>query len=201
MRSYGLCFLSPVLLLVLMWVIRGLEWFVPGGLTHLGLTSWRPASLAGVVASPLLHADWPHLLANSAPFLILGCLVTTAGVARFWIVTAVGALASGLAAFILNPPGVTTVGASGLIFAYFAYLLLAGFYAPDWPRRIGLWAVALLVFGAYGASLFAGLVPGTAGVSWQGHLGGACGGLVCARLPAGSRAAGRRTPPQSGLEM
>ena len=52
---------------------------------------------------------------------------------------------------------------------------MRGFYT----RKIGQILLAAVVFAIYGTVLL-GVLPGTPGVSWQGHLGGAVGGVLSA---------------------
>ena len=67
------------------------------------------------------------------------------------------------------------MGASGIVFGWIAYLVLRGVFARN------LWQIVLgvLVFAAYGSALW-GVLPGQVGVSWEGHLFGALGGVVAA---------------------
>ena len=53
-------------------------------------------------------------------------------------------------------------------------------------------AVGVVVLALWGATLLRGLVP-DAGVSWQGHLFGAIGGVVAARLLHAAARSGART--------
>jgi len=84
-----------------------------------------------------------------------------------------------------------TVGASGLIFGYFGYVLSRGLF----DRNL-IDALAAVVIGLSYAYILTVAVPGTPGVSWIGHLGGLVGGLACgwifrtrrSRLPGPSRA-------------
>ncbi|HWG94163.1 MAG TPA: rhomboid family intramembrane serine protease, partial [Mycobacteriales bacterium] len=62
------------------------------------------------------------------------------------------------------------------------YLVARGAF----DRRLASLAVGLLVAVVYGTTLLLGLVP-RPGVSWHGHLFGAVGGLVAARLLAQRR--------------
>ena len=108
-------------------------------------------------------------------FLVLGVLVYLSGTGRFVWTTLISAIVSGLTAWLLAPPGSITAGASGVIFGYLTYLLVRGFYS----RKIGQILLAVVVFAIYGTVLL-GVLPGTPGVSWQGHLGGAVGGVLSA---------------------
>lgn len=84
---------------------------------------------------------------------------------------------SGLTVWFLEQGNVDTVGASGLIFGYFGYVVVRGLF----DRHL----IDTLI-GAVMAASFAYMltvaVPGTPGVSWLGHLGGLIGGLVGAWL-------------------
>ena len=71
------------------------------------------------------------------------------------------------------------VGASVLVFGYLGYLLVRGVLERSF------WSIAgsLAVFLLYGGALF-GILPGEAGISWQGHLFGLLGGVLAARVLA-----------------
>lgn len=171
---------SPVLLLAAMWLVQIVDAALPGSFAGFGVRSWEPAGLGGIVAGPLLHADWAHLLANSVPFLVLGCLVAVEGARRFWAVTAIVAVVGGLGTWLVNAPGTLTVGASGLVFGYFAYTVLRVFAPGRIAHRVLYAVIALVVIAIYGASMLAGVVGVSAGVSWQAHLFGALGGALAA---------------------
>lgn len=171
---------SPILLLALMWVVQLADALLPGSLTGFGLRSWDLEGLGGVVVAPLLHASWQHLIANSVPLLILGCLVAAEGARRFWAVTAFAAVVGGLGTWLVNTPGTLTVGASGLVFGYFGYIVLRVFAPGRVSHRILYALIALVVIGLYGGSMLAGVVGVREGISWQAHLFGAVGGALAA---------------------
>ncbi|MGW5521735.1 rhomboid family intramembrane serine protease [Gordonia sp. NPDC003950] len=129
--------------------------------------------LDGILWAPFLHADWEHLWANLIPGIVLGFLVLMTR--RFLIVTAIVWVISGLGVWLIAPPYTITVGASGIIFGWLTFLLVRGLFNRDF------WQVLLGVglFLVYGSVLW-GVFPGTFGVSWQGHLFGAIGGVVAA---------------------
>ena len=70
------------------------------------------------------------------------------------------------------------IGASGLIFGWLTFLIVFGFFT----RKIWEIVVGVIVLFIYG-SILLGVLPGTFGVSWQGHLCGAIAGRPC-RLSA-----------------
>ncbi|AMG82356.1 MULTISPECIES: rhomboid family intramembrane serine protease [Microbacterium] len=187
-------FASPVLLLAAMWAVQFADAVLPGSFSGLGIRSWDPAGLLGIVFAPLLHASWAHLIANSVPFLVLGCLVAVEGTRRFWAVTVIVAVVGGLGTWLVNAPGTLTVGASGLVFGYFGYVVMRVFAPGRVSHRILYAVIAVVVIGLYGGTMLAGVFGVADGVSWQGHLFGAIGGGAAAlagRRPDQRRAVGR----------
>lgn len=184
-------FLAPVSLLALMWAIQLLDALLPGSFTGWGLRSWDLGSLPGLVLGPLLHASWAHLISNSVPLLVLGCLVAVEGATRFWAVTGLIAVIGGAGTWLLNVPGTLTVGASVLVFGYFGYTVMRVFAPGRVSHRIAYAAIALIVIVLYGTTVLTGIFGAAAGVSWQAHLFGAIGGgvagLSARRPPRGSR--------------
>lgn len=181
-------FVSPIVLLALMWAIQVADAVLPGSFTGFGLRSWDAGALGGVLLGPLLHAGWTHLIANSAPFLVLGCLVAVEGARRFWLVTVIVMLVGGAGTWLVNAPGTLTVGASVLVFGYFGYVVMRVFAPGRVPHRLAYAAIAGIVVLLYGGSMLAGVVFVRAGVSWQAHLFGAVGGAVAAFAGRGGSA-------------
>ncbi|MEO5663111.1 MAG: rhomboid family intramembrane serine protease [Nocardioides sp.] len=149
----------------------------------------RPGStdgLSGILFAPLLHGGFGHLIANTGPLLVLGFLVLLSGLRQWVAVTAAVWLIGGIGTWLFGGAGTVHIGASGLVFGWLAYLIVRGFFNRQ-PAQI---LVGVAVFLVYGGALW-GVLPGQPGISWQGHLFGAVGGVVVAwRL-----AARERTPP------
>lgn len=146
-----------------------------------GIEPRNRSGIDGIAYSPFLHLGWPHLIANTVPFLVLGGLVTLWGWRRWVAVTVIVVVLGGAATWLLARSG-NHIGASGLVFGYFGFLIGAVFF----ERR--LWPIvpaAIAVF-AYGSAVVGGLVP-TDGVSWEGHAFGAVAGIVAARLTSPRR--------------
>jgi membrane associated rhomboid family serine protease len=181
-------------MLVLMWGSELVD-VVPGvQLDQYGIEPRDVDGLAGVVAAPFLHVGFGHLISNTVPFVLMGAVIAAAGARRILLVTALVALVSGLGTWLVAPAGTIHLGASGVVFGYATYLIVRGIFS----RRIAQLAVGALVVALWGSALLAGLGPQD-GVSWQGHLFGAIGGVVAARVlavrergrPTGGRAAAR----------
>jgi len=170
----------------LMWVSEVVDAAV-GRLDALGIEPRTADGLWGVLLAPFLHAGFGHLIANTVPFLVLGAVIALSGLRRVLLVTLVVALVSGLGTWLLAPSGTLHVGASGVVFGYAAYLIARGLFDRRWYYLV----TGLLVALVQGGSLLLGLLPRD-GISWQGHLFGALGGLLAARLLA------RRLRPARG---
>ena len=159
-----------------MWATLGAHALASGALLSYGVVPRTRDGLWGILSAPFIHANVQHLATNSVPFLILGALVLLRGARRFLLVTTLATLGSGIVAWAFGAPGSVHIGASGVIFGYLGYLMLAGWFARSW----GSIALSVLVTVAWGGLVF-GVMPGTPGVSWQSHLGGFLGGVLAAR--------------------
>ncbi|KUI26995.1 rhomboid family intramembrane serine protease [Mycobacterium sp. IS-1742] len=171
---------------VLLYVIELFDSLTGHRLDENGIRPLETDGLWGVVFSPLLHADWQHLLANTGPALVLGFLMTLAGLSRFIYATAIVWILGGLGTWLIGNLGthcpyvgvrceVNHIGASGLIFGWLAFLIVFGFFTRKaWEIVVGV--IVLFVYGG----ILLGVLPGTPGVSWQGHLCGAVAGVVAA---------------------
>lgn len=141
-------------------------------------------SLPDILTSPLVHdsSGWGHLLANTLPLFVFGFLAFLAGLRQFLTAVALSWLGSGVGVWVfggslLGYPSVT-VGASGVIFGLFGFLLVRGFLNRSWWQIL----LALVLFAAYGGVLL-GVLPNVGrGISWQAHLFGLAGGVVATVL-------------------
>jgi membrane associated rhomboid family serine protease len=153
-----------------------------------GVRPRDPDGLDGILFAPLLHGGWQHLVANTGPLLVLGFLILLAGVARWLLVTGVVWLVGGAGVWVAGAANTVHIGASVLAFGWLVFLLVRGAFSRS-ARQVLLGVVLLLVYGG----LLWGVLPGQPGVSWQGHLFGAAGGLVAAWwLGTRDRVAARR---------
>ncbi|ORB76247.1 rhomboid family intramembrane serine protease [Mycobacterium scrofulaceum] len=162
-----------------------------------GIRPLEAHGLWGIVFAPVLHANWQHLMANTVPLLVLGFLMTLAGLSRFVWATAIVWILGGFGTWLIGDVGSSCgptdhIGASGLIFGWLAFLLVFGIFV----RRFVDIAIGLVVLFAYGGVLL-GAMPvlgRCGGVSWQGHLCGAIAGVVAAYwLSAPERKAREKT--------
>jgi membrane associated rhomboid family serine protease len=160
-----------------MWVVEIADQVADGRLDSHGIEPREVDGLDGVVFAPFLHAGWDHLIGNTIPFLLLGFAIALGGLARVATVTALVALVGGLGTWLVAPANTVHIGASGIVFGYAAYLVARGIYSRS-PVQI---ALGVAVLAVWGTTLLRGLVPED-GISWQGHLFGAIGGVLAARL-------------------
>jgi membrane associated rhomboid family serine protease len=171
-----------------MWVVEVADQVADGRLDAYGIVPRSVDGLDGVAFAPFLHAGWDHLIGNTIPFLLLGFAIALGGIARVATVTVIVALVGGLGTWLVAPANTVHIGASGIVFGFAAYLVARGIYS----RSAVQIALGLVVLAVWGTTLLRGLVPED-GISWQGHLFGAIGGVLAARLLHGRAA--RTGPP------
>jgi membrane associated rhomboid family serine protease len=166
----------------LMWFAEVVDSIAGHSLDQYGIEPRDPDGLIGIAAAPFLHAGFGHLAANTVPFLVMGLVIALKGAVRVLAVTAIVALVGGLGTWLVAPASTVHIGASGVVFGYATYLLSRGFFNRDLLEL----AIGLAVGAIWGTALLGGLLP-EQGISWQGHLFGAIGGIVAARVLARSR--------------
>ncbi len=171
-------------MVALMWAAELVDTAADHRLDQYGIEPRDEDGLVGIVAAPFLHAGFGHLIANTVPLLALGLAIAFGGARRVLAVTATVAIVSGLGTWLVAPADTLHIGASGLVFGYATYLLSRGFFDRDALEL----AVGMVVAVLWGGALLSGLLP-EEGISWQGHLFGAIGGVVAARLLARRRGA------------
>jgi membrane associated rhomboid family serine protease len=192
--------------LVLLAAIVGVMWLVEAinSLDHNALDQHGaivPRSvdhLWAIFTAPFLHANfYPHLVDNTIPLVFMGLFIALRGAARLAKVTFIVIVVGGLGTWLISPGNSLTIGASGVVFGYAAYLFARGVFDRNWVELL----IGVVVAVVWGGALISSLVPHT-GISWQGHACGALGGVVAAWLLAGRRAAGsggtpgrRQVPP------
>lgn len=166
-----------------MWLLELVDiLFLNQRLNLFGIRPRDTGYMWGIAFAPFLHGGISHLLANTPPFIALGWLVLARSRKEFLWVTIVVTLSSGLGAWLFGASNSVHIGASGVIFGYFGFLLARGFF----DRQLVSIALSLIVGAIYGYLLW-GVLPNQPNVSWQGHLFGFLGGVLLARGMAQKR--------------
>ena len=180
--------------LAVIWVLQVANWADGYRLDgEFGILPEHVSRLPEIFTAPLLHFSWQHIEGNSVPLFVLGVLAAYRSLRRFLLASLIIAVTSGLAVWLFQSSNELTVGASGLIFGYFGYVLVRGFFDRNLVD-IGVGLVAGVLYW----TILAVAIPGTPGVSWIGHLGGLVGGILAAwllRTPAVAAPQAPRQPP------
>jgi membrane associated rhomboid family serine protease len=173
LRSQLLMLAAFVLLL---WLLEMVDQLLLGdALDGLGIRPRQAEGLKGILFMPFLHDGFSHLLANTIPLAVLAGLVMVRGIGDFLAVTAIVMVVGGLGVWLFGPANSLHVGASGLVFGYFGYLILRATF----ERSLAAVALAVLVIIFYGGLIW-GVLPARGPVSWQAHFFGFVGGALAA---------------------
>ena len=174
---------------VCVWAVSIAGFVYPVVIDQLALAPREPAQWWGVASMVFVHGDLAHLLANTAPMLVLLFLLQVRCADTFLGLWLSSLLVSGVLLWLAGRTGLH-IGASGLVFALFGIHLANGVF----NRTLMDVAIALIVGFAYWGML-AGVLPTQNGVSWDGHLAGLIAGILCswffrrrARAPSGPQA-------------
>jgi len=173
--------------IALLWAIEIVNSLTGHSLNTWGILPRQLQGVPGILLWPLLHGSFFHLISNTVPLLILGYLATLRGTANFVRLTLFITVVSGVGVWLFARTA-WHVGASGLIFGFFGYLLARGWY----ERSLKSAAIALVVLVVYGGLIF-GVLPRGGQVSWEGHLFGLLAGVLAARLKITSSALPSKT--------
>jgi membrane associated rhomboid family serine protease len=164
--------------LAVIWILQVANWADGYRLdTEFGILPEHVSRLGDIFTAPFLHFSWQHIEGNSVPLFVLGVLAAYRSIGRFLLMSLIVAVTSGMAVWLFQSSSELTVGASGLIFGYFGYVLVRGFFDRS-LIDIGVGLVAGVLYW----TILEVAIPGTPGVSWIGHVGGLVGGVLAAWL-------------------
>jgi len=165
-----------LIVVVLLWVAYILNILIIFiDFNQFGIRPREIEGLVGIVVAPFLHGNFPHLISNSIPLLILGSTSmilyekSTPG-AVIWIT-----LIGGFLVWLSGGINTNHIGASGVIYGLAAFLFMNGIFRHNLKSII----VAIAVYIGYGGMIY-GVLPNQRGISWEGHLFGALAGAFVA---------------------
>jgi membrane associated rhomboid family serine protease len=157
------------------WVVELVNSFMGHQLNVWGILPRTLHGLIGIPLSPFLHGSFSHAMSNTIIFLGLSSLIAPRGSKILLWVSLFIILLGGVGVWALGRSAIH-VGASGLVFGYFGYLVSRGWY----ERRPGSILVAIAVIVLYGG-LIVGVLPVPGFISWESHLFGLIAGVLAAR--------------------
>ena len=172
-RIEGLELLAAIV--ALMWLVEVINTIDSNRLDRDGIYARSFFHLWGILTAPFIHVSFQHLISNSIPFVFMGLIIALRGAARLALVTAIVIVLGGIGTWLISPAGVSTVGASGVVFGYATYLLARGLF----NRSLLELLTGAVVGVVWGSALLSSVVPHY-GISWQGHVCGAIAGVVAA---------------------
>ncbi|MFB7054016.1 rhomboid family intramembrane serine protease [Streptomyces vinaceus] len=162
----------------LLWLIELVDLATGHALDAYGIAPRTAEGLTGIPLAPFLHFGFDHVASNSVPLLVLGFVAALGGIRRFLALCAVAVVVDGLGVWLVSGSNTVTIGASGLVFALFGYLLVRGFVER---RPLGV-LVGVAIAAYWGAGILTGILPTNTTVSWHRHLFGLLTGIAAAYL-------------------
>jgi len=168
-----------ILITITIWTIGIINWLSHYQLNQYGIFPREPGALLGIIASPLLHGSFQHLLNNTVSFLILGWLVSLynkSGHNQLIKLTLFVAFWGGLLTWLLARPSFH-IGLSGVIFGYWGFITINGLFEKSFKSIL----ISIIAIFFYGGMAF-GVLPSQPNISFEGHFFGALSGIVYSYL-------------------
>jgi membrane associated rhomboid family serine protease len=162
----------PLFFLLVIWMIKVIEVSLDLNFATWGIYPLHLKGLKGIILSPLVHANFRHLLDNSLPLLVLG-------VAVFYFYSKVAYRVFFLTYLLVGiwvwfgGREAYHIGASGLIYGFASFLFFSGIILGE----VRLLAISLLVVFLYGSMVW-GIFPIKERISWESHMLGAIAGFI-----------------------
>lgn len=132
------------------------------------------SSLPFIFSAPFLHAGLQHFASNILTLCVFAFLALQFGHRKFITLTLGLIVGTGILVWLFGRTAYH-LGASGIIYGYFGFLILAGFLS----KKIVLMIISVLVAFFYGTMVW-GVLPSQPYISWESHLFGFICGLFLA---------------------
>jgi membrane associated rhomboid family serine protease len=169
--------ISGVLSFVLLiWAIEILNHVLGYPLSNFGIFPRNIWGLPGILLTPFIHHGFEHTITNSISLIILGILISLKNHRLLFKISLFIIIVGGAGVWMFGRPS-SHIGASGLVFGYFGFLVARGWYARDFGSIV----ISIVTIVIYGGMIF-GIFPGQAYISWEAHLFGFIAGILSARF-------------------
>jgi hypothetical protein len=162
-----------------MWVIHVLDVLVPGAGSVLGhgIVPRTLTGLEAIPAAPWIHGSFSTSSQTPSHFSSSAVWSCCAASSSFVFVVLTCLIIAGAGTWAFGAGNTQHIGASGIVFGLFGYLLLRTVF----DRRLSSAAITLVVAAVYGAAMIRSIIPAS-GISWSAHFFGFIGGVLAARL-------------------
>lgn len=164
----------PVLFVVILSIIHFVQYAFDLNFYQFGIYPKETKGLVGIITSIFIHGNFNHLFNNAIPLLILGSALfyfykPVAVKIVVWIV-----LMGGFWTWVMARESYH-IGASGLIYGLFSFLLVSGFIRLN-KQLIALSFFVVIVYG----SMVWGIFPIKLSISYEAHFWGFVSGIILA---------------------
>lgn len=166
-----------LIFVVLLWLVFFISLLFP--IAEYGLKPRDIDGLIGIITAPFFHASLYHLIINTTGLLIFGGIFTLLEGKNSLAIIVFIIIVQGCLTWLFARTG-NHIGASGLIFGLYGYLLMVGLF----NRKLIYMTISLLILFAYGSMIF-GILPSSSRVSFEAHLFGFVAGGIAAKLKGG----------------
>lgn len=143
-------------------------------INRLGIVPRSVEGIPGILLSPFLHGSFQHIISNTTAMLFFAPVFSLIQSRNLISKLLVLILLSGTITWLIAFSG-THIGASGLIFSLFGFLVSVAYF----QREFKYITVSVIIASLYGYMIF-GVLPIRSGVSWEGHLAGVIAGILYA---------------------
>lgn len=166
----------PFRFVFLMWLTFTVQFYTGFNFYIFGVKPRELLGHIGILTGPLIHSGFYHIMSNSIPILFLGTML-------FFFYNRIGKPVFLVSYFLPNvfvwlfsPRPTFHIGASGIVYALAAFLIVMGFLTREFFPLL----VSIVVILVYGGIFLYGLLPQDVSISWEAHLGGALVGFSTA---------------------
>lgn len=164
----------PIIFIVILSIIQFVQFAFNIDFVEYGIYPKRIRGLFGIVTTVFVHGNFNHLFNNAIPILILGSSLfyfykPVAIKIIVWIV-----LMGGFWTWVIARESYH-IGASGLIYGLFSFLLTSGFIRLN-KQLIALSFFVVIVYG----SMVWGIFPVKLSISYEAHFWGFVSGIILA---------------------
>jgi len=132
--------------------------------------------LIGIFSAPFLHGSLPHIINNSISFTLFAVALALLEGDKMFAKVMLMLVIGGVLTWVMGRSA-NHIGASGLIFSLWGYMLLSGWFS----RKLKYIVVSIMLIFFYSGMIFS-VLPGKADISWEGHLFGFIAGIIVSWL-------------------